>query len=70
MNSQSAEAKTATEPAKRPGIRFVKTGLLVAGSVLLGGLAVVLWNRNSLTKLHQPVPAPNQSIVEPDADEE
>ncbi len=39
----------------------LRTGLLIAGSMLLGGLAVVLWNRSSLSRLRQPAetePAP------------
>jgi hypothetical protein len=70
MTSQSAEPETQNEPAKRPGIRTLKTGLLVAGSVLLGGLTVALWNRKSLAKLRQPLPVPNHPSEEQDAEEE
>jgi hypothetical protein len=65
-NSPLHELEEPSEPPKKPGIRLLQTGLLVAGSALLGGFAVALWHRKSLAKLRQPSPAP----VEPDADEE
>ena len=34
----------------------VKTGLLVVGSALLGGIAVALWNRRSLAEIRNPTP--------------
>jgi hypothetical protein len=36
------------------GMRLLRTSLLVAGSALLGGLTVVLWNRSTLLQLRQP----------------
>ena len=35
------------------------TGMIIAGSALVGGLAVVLWNRKTLSGLRQnPAPSP------------
>jgi hypothetical protein len=36
----------------------LRTGLLIAGSALFGGLAVVLWNRKALAGLRQLPPHP------------
>jgi hypothetical protein len=58
----------ATPP--RRGFHLLQTGLLVAGSALLGGLAVALWHRNSLAKLRQPVPAEDSASVQQDAEDE
>jgi hypothetical protein len=46
-----------------------RTGLLMAGSALFGGIAVVLWNRRSLTKMqNQPNGQADQpQIVDEDA---
>jgi hypothetical protein len=68
MNPLPDEPEQLPEPPKKPGIRVLQTGLLVAGSALLGGLAVALWHRKSLAKLRQPVP--ETSPVEQDAEEE
>jgi hypothetical protein len=68
MNSLPEDPKQPSKENTRPGIRFLQTGILVAGSALLGGLAVALWHRQSLTKLRQPGPAPNSSSAEQDAD--
>lgn len=45
--------ESAPEESPRPRLQAFRTGLLIAGSALLGGLAVVLWNRSSLSKLRQ-----------------
>jgi hypothetical protein len=68
MNSLPDESEPTPEPPKKRGIRVLQTGLLVAGSALLGGLAVVLWHRKSLAKLRQPVP--ESTPVEQDAEED
>ncbi|HUB18780.1 MAG TPA: hypothetical protein VL990_09110 [Acidobacteriaceae bacterium] len=42
-----------------PGLRAFVTGMIIAGSALVGGLAVVLWNRKTLSGLRQnPAPSP------------
>lgn len=66
MNSLPYDPEDPPELPEKAGIRILRTGFLVAGSVLLGGLAVVFWNRKSLVKLRQPSPAP---VLE-DAEEE
>jgi hypothetical protein len=44
------------------------TGAIIAGSALVGGLAVVLWNRKALSGLRQS--HPNKTPAQPDVDEE
>ena len=54
---------------KEPRNSRLRTGLLVVGSALLGGIAVAFWNRRSLADIqnqahdHDPRPSP----VEEDA---
>ncbi len=50
MNS---ETESEAESPSQPRLQALQTGLLIAGSALLGGLAVVLWNRSSLSRLRQ-----------------
>jgi len=66
MNEPS-EPQTRSK-ATQPALGLIRTSLLMAGSALLGGLAVVLWNRKSLASLRQPVPEPNRSPKVPDAE--
>jgi hypothetical protein len=49
------------DPKSQPrnGLHVLGTALLIAGSALFGGLAVVLWNRKALSGLRQN-PAPFQ----------
>jgi hypothetical protein len=70
MNQPSVEPEKQPETPARPGIRLLQTGLLVAGSALLGGLAVALWHRSSLAKLRQPVPTQVSSPAQQDAEDE
>jgi len=52
------------KPQAGSGIRAFLTGAIIAGSALLGGMAVVLWNRKSLSRLRQPIqtlPKPSSS---------
>lgn len=58
------------ESSRKPAFGLFRTGLLIAGSALLGGLAVVLWHRKSLANLRQPVPESNQPPALPDAETE
>jgi hypothetical protein len=46
------------------------TGMIVAASALVGGLAVVLWNRKALSGLHQADPRKKPPSSQPDADED
>jgi hypothetical protein len=52
------------------GIRAFLTGAIVAGSALLGGLAVVLWNRKALSGLRQPATLRKKSPAHPDGEDE
>jgi hypothetical protein len=62
--------QTRSESSQKPAFGLIRTGLLIAGSALLGGLAVVLWHRKSLATLRQPVPEPNRPPTQPDAETE
>ncbi|QNI34370.1 hypothetical protein H7849_11005 [Alloacidobacterium dinghuense] len=55
--------------SKEPRPSRLKTGLLVIGSALLGGIAVALWNRRSLADIrNQPEDsAPKLPLPEDDA---
>ncbi len=59
------------QPESPPGnrLRVLRTGLLIAGSALFGGLAVAFWNRKSLARLRQPVEVPERPPAEPDAED-
>jgi hypothetical protein len=52
------------EPNGPAPLQALRTGLLIAGSALLGGLAVVLWHRNSLSRLRQPPETASQPPAE------
>jgi hypothetical protein len=47
----------------------LRTGLLIVGSALFGGIAVALWNRRTLTKMQNPAPEKGQKqpAIEDDA---
>lgn len=66
MNS-TPESEPDTQSPTR--LQAIRTGLLISGSVLLGGLAVVLWNRTSLSRLRQPTDEASQPSTEPDDEE-
>ncbi|HEY6445663.1 MAG TPA: hypothetical protein VIY53_04330 [Acidobacteriaceae bacterium] len=55
-----------TPSEDRPVWKAFRTGMLIAGSALLGGLAVVFWNRKSLDRLRHP----DLEISRPPADED
>ena len=70
MNAPVESAEAPVEPtAAPPRQRPFRTGLLIATSALLGGLAVVLWNRNSLLRLRQP-PQSGQPAAPEDSETE
>ena len=50
-NAPSTETPEKSEG--RRSVQLLRTGLLIAGSAFLGGMAVVFWNQKSLTKLRQ-----------------
>jgi len=70
MNPESESPETEPEAPQKPGMRILQTGFLVAGSALLGGLAVALWHRKSLARLRQPSPISESASPSPDAEEE
>jgi hypothetical protein len=57
-------------PQSGAKLKAFLTGMIVAASALVGGLAVVLWNRKALSGLHQADPRKKPSSSDPDADED
>lgn len=68
--NDSPDLKPASEETHPPRAGGLRTVLLVAGSALLGGLAVVLWNRKTLASLRQPAAEVNRPPVLPDEESE
>lgn len=58
------------ESPSQPRLHALQTGLLIAGSALLGGLAVVLWNRSSLSRLRQAAETASRPPVSPDEEDD
>jgi hypothetical protein len=48
--------------------RRLRTGLLVLGSAIFGGVAVVFWNRRTLTKMQEKPNEENRNPREIDED--
>jgi hypothetical protein len=67
MNSTPESAPEQAVPER---LQALKTGLLIAGSALMGGLAVVLWNRSSLSRLREPMEVVQPPHASPDEDNE
>jgi hypothetical protein len=55
MAKNKDEKKSVAEPdfSGLTPAKFWKTALLLAGSAAFGGLAVALWNRNTLSEMHR-----------------
>jgi len=70
MTTPSLPPDLPSNPPSRPGISALKTGLLVAASAFLGGLAVVFWNRQSLSRLRQSEVEHHRATAEEDAETE
>lgn len=66
----SSNSESEPKPTAPDRLQALRTGLLIAGSALLGGLAVVLWNRSSLSRLRQPMEAVASPVASPDEEEE
>jgi hypothetical protein len=56
------------KPAEARGSSRLRTGLLVVGSAIFGGVAVAFWNRRTLGKMREN-PAENRSHPEKMDDE-
>jgi hypothetical protein len=70
MTTQPKDRETDSDRPANRGLRILETGLLVAGSAFLGGLAVAFWHRKSLSKLRQPETEPHPAPVEEDVETE
>jgi len=68
--NDSPDLKPASEETHQSRAGGLRTVLLVAGSALLGGLAVVLWNRKTLASLRQPAAESNRPPAIPDEESE
>ena len=68
--NDSPDLKPTSEETHQPRIAGFRTVWLVAGSALLGGLAVVLWNRKTLANLRQPAAESNRPPAIPDEESE
>ncbi len=66
MSDSADSSKNSSLPGR--GLRFLGTGLLIAGSAFFGGLAVALWDRKSLAKLREPDPRRTQRQMPPEDD--
>ncbi len=66
----SQPPNTEQQPPSGAKLKAFFTGMIVAASALVGGLAVVLWNRKTLSGLRQPAESGKGPSVGPDADEE
>ncbi len=49
---QTQQQSTPQPPKSAAKLKALITGMIVAASALVGGLAVVLWNRKALSGLH------------------
>ena len=64
-STEATDNKTDSVQKER-GPNRLKTGLLVVGSALLGGIAVALWNRRSLTDIRNQPEEPGPKPPLPD----
>lgn len=66
-NKESADSKRENGEKQSHGGVF-RTGLLVLGSAVFGGIAVVLWNRRALTNIQNPPPPSEPEPISADSD--
>ena len=64
------QPQTAEKPESGATLKAFLTGAIIAASALVGGLAVVLWNRKALSGLHQHSNPDQKPSTEPDVEEE
>jgi hypothetical protein len=63
MPNQPHDPETTASGTK---LKAFLTGMIVAGSALVGGLAVVLWNRKTLSGLRQHAESGKKTSSPPD----
>ena len=68
--NDSFDSESTSQEVHNHRLGGLRTGLLMAGSALLGGLAVVLWNRKTLASLRQTAAEANRLPVVPDEESE
>jgi hypothetical protein len=64
------QPQTPDPPKSGAKFKAFFTGMIVAASVLVGGVAVVLWNRKTLSGLRQPAEFGKKTSPPPDVHEE
>jgi len=64
------QPQTIEKPESGARLKAFLTGAIIAASALVGGLAVVLWNRKALSGLHQHPDPDQKPSTAPDVDEE
>jgi hypothetical protein len=64
----SNQAQTPEKPQSGIRVKAFLTGAIIGASALIGGLAVVLWNRKALSGLRQHPEPGQKTSAEPDAD--
>jgi len=67
MPNQPHEIESSRSGAK---LKAFLTGMILAGSALAGGLAVVIWNRKTLSGLRQHPPTGRKTSASTDREEE
>jgi hypothetical protein len=67
MQNQSQEPD---QPKSDTKLKAFLTGAIIAGSALVGGLAVVLWNRQTLSGLRQQHEPRKKPTSQPEDDSE
>ena len=67
MKNQRFEPKAPKSGVK---LRTFWTGAILTASALVGGFAIVVWNRKALSRLRQPVERRKSSSPDPDDGEE
>jgi hypothetical protein len=66
----SNQPQTAEKRESGVKLKAFLTGAIIAGSALVGGLAVVLWNRSALSGLRQHPEPDKKPSAEADENEE
>jgi hypothetical protein len=58
------------QPQAGKKLKAFLTGAIIAGSALVGGFTVVLWNRKALSRLRQHAEPGDRASTQPDEEEE
>ncbi len=64
------QPQAAEKPKSDAKVKAFFTGAIIAASALIGGFAIVVWNRKALSRLRQPPDPAKPPSAEPDDSEE